>query len=244
MNDAPRDTTRAPTGEAPSHADRPPASATPTGAAPMILPALPDEARQAWQALLASGQRRLLGLVGPPGAGKSTLAAALQAASPSLSQVVPMDGFHLAQASLVRLGRADRKGAPDTFDAAGFVALLQRLRRQPVDETVYAPEFRREIEEPVAGAIAVSPQTPLLIIEGNYLLLDDGPWAAVAGLLDEVWYVDVPPALRLQRLIARHERFGRSPEAARAWVMQTDEPNARRIEASRPRARRWIAWGD
>lgn len=211
-------------------------------AADTTLPPLPAEALRRLRGLAASGQRRLLGLVGAPGAGKSTLAAALHAALPTCSQVVPMDGFHLANSSLERLGRRQRKGAPDTFDAAGFAALLRRLRQQTPGEVVYAPEFRREIEEPVAGAIAVAAQTPLLIVEGNYLLLDDGDWAPVAGLLDEVWYVDVDDSLRLPRLIARHERFGRSPDAARAWVASTDEPNARRIAACRDRADWTLRW--
>ena len=121
--------------------------------------------------LLRDGQRKLLGLAGPPGAGKSTLALALHAAFREVSQVVPMDGFHLANTELERLGRAGRKGAPDTFDSAGYAALLQRLRAQRDDEVVYAPEYRREIEEGVAGAIAVAPQTQLVIAEGNYLSL-------------------------------------------------------------------------
>nr|MBP8272303.1 nucleoside/nucleotide kinase family protein [Sphaerotilus sp.] len=161
------------------------------------------------------------------------------------AQVVPMDGYHLANVELARLGRAARKGAPDTFDSAGFVSLLRRLRDQPADETVLAPEFRREIEEPVAGAIPVFPETRLVIVEGNYLLLDDphlGAWGQVKALLDEAWYVDVDPALRLERLVARHVQFGRSPEAARAWVESTDEPNARLIEGTRARADRCIAW--
>jgi pantothenate kinase len=206
------------------------------------LPPLPLDCQQRLAAWTADGRRRLLGLVGPPGAGKSTLAAALHAAAPTRTQVVPMDGFHLAHVALTRLGRADRKGAPDTFDASGFVALLRRLRQQGPDEVVYAPEFRREIEEPVAGAIAIQPDTPLLIVEGNYLLLDEGPWAAVTACLDEVWYVDVDEALRLSRLLARHERFGRSPQAARDWVAQTDEPNARRIAEGRERAHRQVRW--
>jgi len=194
------------------------------------------------QALMQGGGRRLLGIVGPPGAGKSTLAQALHRAVPTASQVVPMDGFHLAQVELERLGRADRKGAPDTFDALGFAALLERLRQPRPSEVVYAPAFRREIEEPVAGAIAVRPETLLVIVEGNYLLLDDGPWARVAACLDETWYVDVDDDLRRERLVQRHVRFGRSAEAARAWVETTDEPNARRIAATRARAQWVLRW--
>ena len=194
------------------------------------------EERRRIDALLADGRRKLLGLVGAPGAGKSTLAAALLAALGERAQVVPMDGFHLANVELQRLGRADRKGAPDTFDSAGYVALLQRLRTQGDDDIVYAPEFRREIEEPVAGAIAVLPATQLVITEGNYLLHDAGAWGGVAGLLDEIWYVDVNEALREARLVRRHRQFGRNEEAALAWVEQTDAPNARLIAATRVRA--------
>lgn len=196
------------------------------------------------EALLAGGGRKLLGLVGAPGSGKSTVAQALLDALPGRAQVVPMDGFHLANAELGRLGRAGRKGAPDTFDSAGYVALLRRLRNQPAGEVVYAPEFRREIEEPVAGAIAVRPETPLVITEGNYLLLEEGPWAGVAPLLDEVWYVEVDDRLRIERLLRRHQQFGRSPEAARAWVAQTDEPNAARIAATRARAHHILRLAD
>ena len=190
---------------------------------------------------LATGPRRLLGVVGPPGAGKSTLAALMAQALGERAQAVPMDGYHLAQAELERLGRAQRKGAPDTFDAAGYAALLRRLRQQAPGETVYAPDFRREIEEPVAGALPVFAQTPLIVTEGNYLLLDDDPaWAPVAALLDEVWYLDVDAALRLQRLAERHMRFGRTREQALDWIARTDEPNARRIEASAHRAQRRV----
>ena len=147
-----------------------------------------------------------------------------------------MDGFHLANSSLQRLGRAQRKGAPDTFDAEGYAALLQRIRHQAPGSTVYAPEFRREWEEGIAGAIAVQADTPLIITEGNYLLLDEGVWPQVRACLDEVWYLEVAPEQRLQWLVQRHMRFGRSAEQALQWVEQTDEPNARRIEASRHRA--------
>ncbi len=194
--------------------------------------------------LLAGGGRKLLGLVGPPGSGKSTLALALQHAFPEVSQVVPMDGFHLANVELRRLGRAARKGAPDTFDSAGYVALLRRLKRQGINETVYAPEFRREIEEPVAGAIPVLPQTRLVITEGNYLLLDSGHWTHVAALLDDVWYVEVDDALRTDRLIQRHEQFGRSRQAATDWVAGTDDPNARLIATTRSRAGLVFRWDD
>ncbi len=202
-----------------------------------LAAAVPAELLARARALLQAGGRRLLGLVGPPGSGKSTLAQALHEALPTQTVIVPMDGFHLANAELQRLGRADRKGAPDTFDSGGYAALLRRLRQPMPGEVVYAPAFRREIEEPVAGAIAVPPDVPLVITEGNYLLLDEGGWAGVADLLDDVGYVEVDPGLRRQRLVARHQQFGRSAEAAAAWAAQTDEPNARLIEAARGRAR-------
>jgi pantothenate kinase len=196
------------------------------------------------QRLLHAGERVLLGLTGPPGAGKSTLALSVQQAFAQRSQVVPMDGFHLANTELARLGRSHRKGAPDTFDSAGYVALLRRLRHQRSDETVYAPEFRREMEEPVAGAIAVDASTQLVITEGNYLLLDEGHWAAVGPLLDEVWFVDLDPAVRRDRLLRRHERYGRASDEALEWVRTTDDPNARRIDATRQRAHAQFRWRD
>lgn len=208
---------------------------------------LPPEALARALALARSGQRRLLGLAGAPGAGKSTACAALVQALGPLAVAVPMDGFHLAQAELERLGRADRKGAPDTFDAAGYVALLRRLRTPVAGETVYAPDFRRSIEEPVAGAIAIAPEVPLVITEGNYLLMahQDAPgthWPAVRALLDEAWYVDMDDGLRTERLLRRHEAHGRSPQAARDWVAQVDEPHARRIAATRGRADWVLRW--
>jgi pantothenate kinase len=207
-----------------------------------LFTAIPEPFLARVRGLLADGRRKLIGLVGAPGAGKSTLATALQQAFADRSIVVPMDGYHLANVELRRLGRADRKGAPDTFDAAGYAALLRRLREQAGDEIVYAPEFRREIEEPIAGAIPVLPDTQLVITEGNYLLLENGPWRAVDGLLDDVWYVDVDDRLRVERLIERHRQFGRSAEAAAAWVESTDEPNARLIAGTRGRARQVIRW--
>lgn len=210
--------------------------------APSLMPVIPELYLARLREMLKDGKRKTIGLVGAPGAGKSTVAEALREAFSEISQIVPMDGFHLANVELARLGRAGRKGAPDTFDSAGYVDLLARLRRQPVDEIIYAPEFRREIEEPIAGAIPIFPETQLLIAEGNYLLLDDGHWRKVPELLDEIWYVDVDDALRMSRLTRRHEQFGRSPEAALAWVLNTDEPNARLIESGKVRAAVLFKW--
>lgn len=187
------------------------------------------------ESFLARDTRTILGIIGPPGAGKSTLSLKLNALHPEQSQIVPMDGYHLANVELQRLGRAGRKGAPDTFDSYGYVSLLKRLRNQAADETVYAPEFRREIEEPIAGAIPIFSQAKLLIAEGNYLALDQGGWSQVLGLLDELWYVEVDPALRMQRLVARHMQFGRTQQEAIDWANGTDEPNARLIESSASR---------
>ena len=193
-------------------------------------------------ALMDGGGRRILGIVGPPGCGKSTLAAALLRMLGNDAVAVPMDGYHLANTELARLGRAGRKGAEDTFDSAGYVALLRRLRDQKVDEIVYAPEFRREIEEAIANAIPVFPDTRLVITEGNYLLLDRGHWANIKALLDEVWYVEVDHAVRHERLVQRHMQFGRSRSAAEDWVVHTDEPNAVQIDATKGRADYLFRW--
>jgi pantothenate kinase len=175
---------------------------------------------------LAGQGRRILGIAGPPGGGKSTVARAVVADLGERARLVPMDGFHLAQSELVRLGRRDRMGAPDTFDAAGYAALLRRLRSD--EPVVYAPEFRREIEEPIAGAIAVPSSVPLVVTEGNYLLL----WPEIKPLLDETWYVETDEELRVQRLIQRHIEFGKTPEYAREWVLRSDERNAELVAAT------------
>jgi pantothenate kinase len=181
------------------------------------------------------GERRLLGITGAPAAGKSTVASALVAALHPDAVLVPMDGFHLAQRELDRLGRSERKGAPDTFDGAGFVALMRRLAAatEPVS---YAPEFRREIEEPIAGAIAVRREVPLVVVEGNYLLLDEPPWRDVAPLLAETWYLDPDEATRIARLVARHMAFGRDEAQAIGRALGSDQRNAEVILASRARA--------
>jgi pantothenate kinase len=185
--------------------------------------------------LASAGRRAIVGITGAPGSGKSTLAERIAADLGGAVQVVGMDGFHLAQRELERLARADRKGAIDTFDADGYVALLRRLRT-PGPEVVYAPLFRRDLEEPIACAVPVAPDVGLVVTEGNYLLVPDGPWAAVRGLLDEAWYVDAADDVRLRRLIDRHVAFGRSPEDARAWALGPDARNAGLIASTRQRA--------
>jgi pantothenate kinase len=189
---------------------------------------------------LATGpQRRLLGITGAPGAGKSTLAAKLVAALDGRAVVVGMDGFHFANSELVRLGRAERKGAPDTFDAAGYVALLRRLRAAGPD-VVYAPEFRREIEEPIGSAVPVPARVPLVVTEGNYLLLDTPPWSQVRPLLDEVWFLQPAEDERVRRLVARHRAYGRSSALARERALGSDQRNADAVAATAERADRVI----
>jgi pantothenate kinase len=187
-------------------------------------------------ALAETGTRRILGIVGAPGAGKSTLAALIAAQLDGAAALVPMDGLHLADAELSRLGRLGRKGAPDTFDAYGYAALLRRLRAAEPGETVYAPAFERTLEQPLAGSIPVHPSMPLVITEGNYLLLPDPPWNQIKPLLDETWYIEIDDAVRLERLIRRHIAFGKTPDDAARWAHGTDEANARLIAASRDRA--------
>lgn len=187
-------------------------------------------------------RRALLGITGSPGAGKSTLVSALQEALRGNPPAgldadwvanVPMDGFHLADVELCRLGLAARKGAPETFDTGGYLALLRRLRADdPADDPVYAPAFERVLEQPLAGAIPVPHAVRLVLTEGNYLLLD-GRWAGVRAELDEVWFCDLRADLRQSRLTARHVGFGKAPEQAAAWVAEVDTPNAALVEATR-----------
>lgn len=174
---------------------------------------------------------RLLGLTGAPGVGKSTLAAWLGARH-GLA-VVPMDGFHYADVELERRGLRLSKGAPETFDAEGYAALLRRIRAG--EEDVVAPMFERDLEQPLAGALPV-PASGTVVTEGNYLLLDEPRWRAVRAQLDVVWHLTVAPDVRRERLVARHVAFGKSPDEAQAWVDRVDEPNARLVESAGVRA--------
>ncbi|GAB2676293.1 nucleoside/nucleotide kinase family protein [Thalassiella azotivora] len=188
-------------------------------------------------ALCGERPRTLLGVCGEPGSGKSTLAEQIVrradelTGEPGFAVLVPMDGFHLADAELRRLGLLGRKGAPSTFDAAGYVALLRRLA-DPVDDVVYAPGFERTLEQPLAGALPVPRSTRLVVTEGSYLLLDEPAWRPVAALLAEVWCCVLPAAERRERLVGRHVRFGRTPQEARRWVDDVDEPNAALVRAT------------
>ncbi|MGW6921203.1 nucleoside/nucleotide kinase family protein [Streptomyces sp. NPDC054950] len=194
------------------------------------------------RALAGDGRRRaLLGITGGPGAGKTTLAERLvrelNATGDPWVAHVPMDGFHLADVELDRLGRRHRKGAPDTFDAAGYAALLRRLREETDGEDlVYAPGFERVLEQPVAGAVPVPPTARLIVTEGNYLLVDTGAWTRVRAALDEVWFCETDEDERVRRLIARHEEFGKDHEEAVAWVLRSDQRNAELVATTRDRA--------
>ena len=198
-------------------------------------------------ALVGDRRRAVLGIAGAPGAGKSTRAEALVAEvgrthGGGYVAHVPMDGFHLADVQLERLGALSRKGAPDTFDADGYAALLCRLADAP-DSWVYAPGFERTLEQPIAAAVVVPPSARLVVTEGNYLLLPEARWEAARAATDAVWFVTGDDGVRVSRLVSRHVAFGKDPQAAANWVQRSDEANASVVASSADRADRLVVNG-
>ncbi|MCV7045588.1 nucleoside/nucleotide kinase family protein [Mycobacterium frederiksbergense] len=192
--------------------------------------------------LVVPGERRILGLTGAPGAGKSTVAEQLVTAlGPEVAVLVPMDGFHLANEVLIDLGRLNRKGAHDTFDDGGYARLIASLRAQRGDAPViYAPRFRREIEESIGSSIPVPAAVPLVVTEGNYLLLESDAWPTARSHIDQVWFLAPDTDIRHTRLVRRHESYGKSPEEAKFWALGSDERNAQLIESTAGRADRIV----
>jgi pantothenate kinase len=198
-------------------------------------------------ALAGDDTRAILGITGSPGAGKSTLVDLLlahirTAMGDEWVAHIPMDGFHLADTQLDRLGARDRKGAPDTFDAAGYAHLLERVK-QEADNPVYVPGFDRTLEQPLAAALVVPPAARLVITEGNYLLLDDPWWTRARRAIDTVWFVASDEHQRVDRLVARHIEFGKTPDEARAWVANIDGRNADLVATTLGKADRVIVNG-
>ena len=179
-----------------------------------------------------SGQRKIVGLIGKPGAGKSTLSAQLIEQLGDQAAILNMDGYHFSNLALRELGRADRKGAPDTFDALGFTEILKRVKHE-VDQNIYFPVFDRSIEESIAAQGVITPEIKLVITEGNYLLHNDNNWGGVKKFLDESWFIEVDDQIRIERLVNRHHKFGKSKADAHSWATGSDENNAQVVARTR-----------
>jgi pantothenate kinase len=177
-------------------------------------------------------QRFVVAIAGPPGAGKSTLSTRLHELLPEgAAEIVPMDGFHYDDVVLERRGLSARKGAPETFDFAGFETLLKRIRAAEPDIAI--PVFDRSMELSRAAASIIAADTKFILVEGNYLLLDEEPWSRLAPLFDFSIFVDVPRAELERRLLERWHEHGRPDEDARAWIASNDMPNIDRVLARR-----------
>lgn len=209
-------------------------------AEPVTVDELAADLRALAAASTGPGGRAIVGLCGPPGAGKSTTAFRLRdALGTERVAVVQLDGFHLATAVIAGTPLAARRGAVDTFDAGGFASLVERVRAND-EPVVYAPSFERDLEEPINASVAVRREHDAVIVEGNYLLAEGPEWARVRSCLDEVWYLHTDPRLRLPRLVQRHVASGKSPAAADEWVAGSDEVNARLIASTADRADRLL----
>lgn len=201
---------------------------------------LADDLRELADDAAAAGRRLLVGLCGPPGTGKSTVATALRdELGEDRAAVVQLDGFHLASNIIAGTELAERRGAIDTFDSGSFASLVERLRVN-TEPVVYAPSFERDLEEPINASVAIRSEQDVVIIEGNYLLADGGDWARVRACLDEVWYLHSDPELRVPRLVERHVESGKHRTHAEDWVARSDETNARLIAATMDRADRLL----
>lgn len=181
------------------------------------------------------GGRVIAALAGPPGSGKSTVAdkvaEVLNASQPGLAAVLPMDGYHYDDLHLVPAGLRPRKGAPETFDVGGFYHTLNRLRARDED-FVAVPVFDRDIEIARAGARMIAADVPVIIVEGNYLLLGTPPWSRLRPMFDVAVLVDVPEPVLRDRLTARWQHYNLTEDEIACKLDGNDLPNGRFVMAT------------